>query len=274
MRDVRIHPFSLLLGAGLVGLVSWAQSPALPHPALELGDMLDHVSIVYLDDGQGGLAKTVRFSGVNLQVVNGLGATNGYPVDPGTTRASLTRTNGVGNLIVGYAEHGRVFDRTGSHNVAGGAFCDWSSFGGAVLGTENAISAPWASVAGGRGGVASGTSATVVGGFSNVARGDGALAAGGQQNHALAGFSAVLGGTFNVADAAGALAAGGLLNRASGQSAVALGGLRNAALGQTATTSGGADNVASGSSAAVGGGSQRGAPGLHDWAAGALFEDR
>ena len=42
-------------------------------------EILDHLSIVYLDDGQGGRVKTLRVSRINLQIVNGLGATNGNP---------------------------------------------------------------------------------------------------------------------------------------------------------------------------------------------------
>ena len=62
----------------------------LPRLTPEQAEILGHISIVYLDDGQGGQAKTIRLTGVNVQVVNGLDDT--------------TATNGLGNLIVGYHE--------------------------------------------------------------------------------------------------------------------------------------------------------------------------
>ena len=67
-------------------------------------EILSHLSIVYLDNGFGGTVKTIRVSGVNLQLVNGLEATNGHPADPTAIDPGLTTTNGVGNLIVGYNE--------------------------------------------------------------------------------------------------------------------------------------------------------------------------
>ena len=80
------------------------------------------VEVEHLDDAQGGLAKTIRITGVNVQIVNGLGATNGFPANPGSTDPLLTPTNSVGNLIVGYNEFGNPVgdNRTGSHNIVGG----------------------------------------------------------------------------------------------------------------------------------------------------------
>jgi hypothetical protein len=56
----------------------------------EQQEILSHLSIVNLPDGRGGAAKTIRLSGVNLQVVNGQDATE--------------TTNALGNLLVGYQE--------------------------------------------------------------------------------------------------------------------------------------------------------------------------
>ena len=53
-----------------------------------------------LHDGQGGTVKTLRISGINVQVVNGLDATNGFPTAPNSTNVNLTQVNGMGNLIV------------------------------------------------------------------------------------------------------------------------------------------------------------------------------
>lgn len=50
--------------------------------------------------------------------------------------------NGRGNLIVGYNERlvGDTNIRTGSHNLVVGAFNNYSSYGGQVIGYNNTIS--------------------------------------------------------------------------------------------------------------------------------------
>ena len=86
----------------------------------EQEEILSHMSIEFLDDGQGGTVKTIRFSEVNVQIVNGLGATNGNPGDPDSP---IGMVNGLGNLIVGYNELlpvGPSNDHTGSHNIVVG----------------------------------------------------------------------------------------------------------------------------------------------------------
>jgi hypothetical protein len=105
--------------------------------------------------------ETVRFSGVNVQIVNGTGSTDG-PV------------NGTGNLIVGYNElrgGGEISIRTGSHNLIVGGLNDYSSFGGFVAGAFNTISGQFASVSGGLGNTASGDFASVSGGADRSASG-------------------------------------------------------------------------------------------------------
>ena len=97
-----------LVGLGMLASPGWRASPhshspnlealaALPPQELEhLKVFLKHMSIVQLDLGDrtvraapdstpgfsgpiGATATTIRFTGVNVQIVNGLGATNGYP---------------------------------------------------------------------------------------------------------------------------------------------------------------------------------------------------
>src|SRR5438876_274094 len=46
----------------------------------------------------------VFITGANLHIRSGQGATNGYPQDPVSMDPAVTRTNGLGNLIVGYNE--------------------------------------------------------------------------------------------------------------------------------------------------------------------------
>ena len=99
---------------------------------------------------------TALFRGINVQIVNGTGDTQ--------------TINGMGNLIVGYnrpsngsficsigtadseaacVASGGVWaqsHKSGSHNIVGGDFNSYSSWGGLVLGLENALSAPYAAI--------------------------------------------------------------------------------------------------------------------------------
>jgi hypothetical protein len=116
----------------------------------------------------------VTIEGANLHIVNGLGATNGYPADPGfidppATESTLTHVNGLGNLIVGYNELGSptgTDDRSGSHNLVLGAFQNYSSFGALLAGAGNSVSGPFGSVSGGSSNTVSGAYASVSGGFN------------------------------------------------------------------------------------------------------------
>ncbi|WP_018231756.1 hypothetical protein [Thioalkalivibrio thiocyanodenitrificans] len=127
---------------------------------------------------------TVRFSGVNVQIVNGQGDTN--------------TVNGLGNLIVGYNESrsgtgtsvcsngeydneaqctvaGHVWaenHKSGSHNIVGGRENSYSRYGGLIVGYRNYINRRFATVTGGSHSAASGIMASVGGGFANFARGD------------------------------------------------------------------------------------------------------
>jgi len=115
---------------------------------------------------------TVRFSGVNVQVVDGSGDTFGA-------------VNGTGNLLVGYNELKGLFGtdmniRTGSHNLVVGSLNNYSNFGGFVAGAFNTISGQFASVSGGIGNTASGVVASAGGGFGNTASGFYASVSGGE----------------------------------------------------------------------------------------------
>ena len=94
----------------------------------------------------------VRITGANLRLLNGLGATE--------------TTNGMGNLLVGYPEPRDDGERrqTGSHNVVVGKEHQFSSFGGLVVGLQNEIHGPFASVSGGVRNTAAGAHAAVSGG--------------------------------------------------------------------------------------------------------------
>ncbi len=110
---------------------------------------------------------TIKFSGVNVQIVNGSGTTFGT-------------VDGLGNLIVGYNEIRLTGDdRTGSHNIVVGVYNNYSSYGGFIAGTQNTSSGPYASVSGGYGGTASGSYSSVSGGYNNTAIGTSSSVSGG-----------------------------------------------------------------------------------------------
>ena len=124
----RLIAFALLLNAALLGVIAW-------QLVVDRDEILKHMSIVELPiDGKGAKARTIRFSGVNVQVVNGAGKT-------GDVSGGLK--NGLGNLIVGYQELREADefpatddtnDRSGSHNLVVGSGNNYSIWGGQVVG--------------------------------------------------------------------------------------------------------------------------------------------
>ena len=118
----------------------------------------DHVSVV--DD------ETLLVSGVNLQLVNGLGQTS--------------TANGSGNLIVGYNESdSTTIERGGSHNLVLGRWNQYSSFSGIVHGLHNAVLNDESAVIAGSNNVVSGVRSAVFGGDQNTASGNKVVAMGG-----------------------------------------------------------------------------------------------
>jgi hypothetical protein len=228
---------------------------------------------------------TVRFSGVNVQVVNGQGAT--------------ATANGTGNLVVGYDEtessstnrctlgtnpsNGAIVVdavtcsdaggtwtnsgfKTGSHYVVAGSGNNYSRWGGVVFGYRNTSNYNYASVSGGIGNTAGGTHASVSGGANNIANGDsasvsggiantashtGTSVSGGDHNTASGDRASVSGGIANTASHTGTSVSGGWNNTASSHYANVSGGQNNAATGQSSNVSGGAGNTASGAFASV-----------------------
>ena len=283
MKNIKLNPLSLLVGsaatAGLF-LLSSMQGTLTTERIFTLtpeqAEILSHQSIVYLDDGQGGRVKTLRISRIKVQIVNGTGATNGYPADPDSIDPLDTQTNGVGNLIVGYNELGNVWfgdDRTGSHNLVVGHGNSYTSFGGRVGPLNNAVSGPFASVVGGQINTASGPLSSVSGGFNNKATGFSSSVSGGRNNTASGQRSSVSGGYFNTASGLDSSVSGGGLNRASWVRSSVSGGRGNLASGIDSSVSGGAFGTASGYKSSVSGGSNRTAPGDRNWVAGDLFQD-
>ena len=157
-----------------VAKTPYAESPTQIIRGLTSADTLDYMSLVNLDDGQGGTVTTIRIEGANLQIVNGTGTTNGA-------------VDGLGNLIVGYNEPGASpsDNRTGSHNIVTGQRNNFSSYGGLVTGTGNTVSGDWSSVSGGWNNTASGKYSSVSGGQFNTASGRYSSVSGGNNRSAL-----------------------------------------------------------------------------------------
>lgn len=215
-----------------------------------------------------------KITGVNVQIVNGSGTTDGNP-------------DGTGNLIIGYNEvrdyntisictkpqynnkvdcesHGGVWGRdfrTGSHNLIVGTQNNYISYGGIVAGMENNIFSAYATVSGGRWNTASGKYSSVSGGYDNTASNRYSSVSGGEENTASGEYSSILGGYYNTASGERSTVSGGWWNTASGDFASVSGGGQNTASGEYSSVSGGAVNNAIGRTSSVSGGYENKAKG-------------
>jgi hypothetical protein len=262
-----VHIPSALLGSICAAVVFVSLGMQLTYSAKgfagltpEQAEILSHMSIVSLPDGQGGQTETIRFTGVNVQIVNGLGATNGDTADPYSFNEPPTATNGVGNLIVGYNEpmNDGHDVRTGSHNIVGGAIgSNYTRWGGIVVGSHNQILGPGACAVGGAANQASGVWSVASGGYANVGSGYLSSVTGGSQSTASGEYSTITGGNVNSATGNNSWVGGGELNNATGI---------------LAGVCGGEQNTAAGYGSVIGGGRTRMVSGTDNWQAGSLFE--
>ncbi len=227
---------------------------------------------------------TVVIEGANLQIVNGLGATNGNPADPLSVSPRATPTNGLGNLIVGYQEsRGRGKDkRHGSHNVVVGMWNDYTRYGGIVAGQSNTINGVYSSVLCGQLNSALGDFSAVSGGWSATASGERSAVSGGTRNDAVGKACSVSGGSNNVAGneddpedafASNATVSGGNKNIARGSASAVSGGEWNTASGEGASVTGGLENRARGSSSVITAGRWNVADGAYSAVLGGGFEN-
>ncbi|QPJ61299.1 MAG: hypothetical protein G3M70_05100 [Candidatus Nitronauta litoralis] len=205
------------------------------------------------------------FNGMNLEVNNGLGATDG-PV------------NGLGNIIIGYNENifpylgdGPSSQKTGSHNLVVGKGNNYMSYGGIVSGLNNWISGTYATVTGGERNQALGGFSSVFAGSLNQAAGLGASAGSGQANAASGAFSTSFGGLQNVATGDYGSSLGGLQNQSIGNYSSTTSGSLNTAIGVASGITGGLSNQASGDYANVNGGLENNAGGIIGSVGGGLF---
>jgi hypothetical protein len=147
-------------------------------------------------------SKSVVFTGVNVQIRNGAGATDGD-------------TDGTGNLIIGWNEADEDDGRTGSHNVIVGSHHDWVGHSGIAVGVDhdlltdagatvggesNVVSAHGAVLIGGQDNEATGAGSVGIGGAENLLAGELSIATGGYRNDAEGAYSVILGGADQVAD--------------------------------------------------------------------------
>lgn len=161
---------------------------------------------------------TLAFEAMNLQIVNGIGATES--------------SNGLGNLIIGYSEDASGdADRSGSHYVVVGDENEWSAHAGLLVGRRHSASGPYAAVVGGSYNTVSGKHAALIGGYLNTASGS---------------YASVSGGTYNLAAGAGSSVSGGHRATAEQYVSAVSGGIRNTAGGVGSSVSGGVSNSADG----------------------------
>lgn len=244
-----------------------------------------HVSMVSLHG-----RPTVRFTGVNVQVVNGSGQTN--------------TANGTGNLILGYdrlrADTGeeifeeecssgwnlhddlnrtkqeceavggvwRLDHKRGSHYLVIGDAHNYSQWSGIISGNGSSTSGPFASVTGGTYNRVTSYGASVSGGVFGIASGAQSSVSGGYENWAAGYGSSVSGGLSGVARGSESSVSGGYANEASGNLSSVSGGAANEATNDGASVSGGALNKATGYRSSVSGGVSRTADQVHGWVAG------
>jgi hypothetical protein len=152
----------LACGLGVLGCIGWTVQAGTPPPGslLPLPDRLAALERKLAPLTFDAATHELRITGVNLRLLNGLGATD--------------TTNGLGNLIVGYNEprDGGDNRQTGSHNVVVGKQHQFSSVGGLVVGLQNEIRGAYSAVSGGHGNTAGGWASSVSGGHNRTAEGD------------------------------------------------------------------------------------------------------
>lgn len=247
--------------AGPQGLPGAPADPTIGDQVAALAARLDAIEPVIGPMSVEDNGMVVRFTGVNVQIVSGSGATDG-PV------------NGLGNLIVGYDEQRDADNerplavRTGSHNLVVGPAHEYTGFGGLVSGIDNVIAGAHATVVGGRTNRAGGFATAVLGGECNGASGDLATAVGGGGplepvpdgftcdlgNGAVESHAVVVGGGGNTASGVRSVVAGGTLNVSQNPSSCVFGGSGNWAQADLSGVFGGDTNIVTAAGAAIFGG--------------------
>ncbi len=192
----------------------------------------------YTGSGVGG-QPTVVFSGLNVQIVDGLAATSAV--------------NGTGNLVLGYDENPSGRKQTGSHDLIVGEDNGYTSYGQLVAGYDDQVTDSYATAIG-LGNLASGY-ASLAAGHGNTASGSESTVAGGQSNHASGPESSIAGGAFNTAGGTYGVVAGGCSNLAGSGTVTVNADCKSTKTfaGDFASVTGGAGNQATAIDSAVSG---------------------
>ena len=269
--ELRLQKLEALVARQQVELQALhAQNQALRADLANVASINDFVSLTTVHG-----RPTVRFSSVNLQVVNGAGSET---------------TNGLGNVVIGYDQLrntdsvyapecsrgigiGEPFHHpitTQAECIAAGGIWGLNHKGGShylVVGSEHNYSG-WSGIVSGYGNTSNSPSASVVGGQYNQATGWGSAVSGGAGNRASGYMSSVTGGHDNLASGQDASVSGGYGGTASGPQASIAGGSVNLAAGAAASVGGGGGNTASGNGSSVSGGRDQDVTGTFGWTAG------
>lgn len=201
---MKLHLPSILLTAGFfLGMATILSFQGVSNNIFNAGltqaqkEVLALLSVENISDCQGGVGyKTLRVTGANLQVVNGLNGT--------------MTSNGLGNVVIGYGETIAGCERDGSHNLMLGRFNSYSSNCGIVNGILNNIESPYSSILSGTENVATGTGSVVIGGQSNINQGTHAVICGGNTNTTFGEASVIGGGNLRTVSGQFDWRAGGL----------------------------------------------------------------
>ena len=118
---------SLPFAVALLSRPSAPQGPAWLTLTPEQAQILGHMRLVHVEHPQLGSLPTLVVEGLNVQLVNGLGATNGYRLDPLTIDPALVQTNGlfeellgIFHLSTGELQTGDVSQRHGLSSLVAG----------------------------------------------------------------------------------------------------------------------------------------------------------
>lgn len=203
------------------------------NAALQLGPFVR----VNPDPEIGVRGPNITFSGANIHIVSGSGATDDHG-----------NSTGLGNLIIGYNEDPNIYltgdlsdglpimqapgfptplnpgDRGGAHNlvIGGGNRFTQTAFGGLVAGERNKINGFGVSISGGFNNTASGLFTSVSGGVRNNAGGQfGSISGGGLNFVGPSSGGSVTGGFSNTADTPYSIVIGGYGNSAGGMISIA-----------------------------------------------------
>ena len=222
--------------------------------------------------------KTVIFSGVDVQIINGRGGT--YTAD------------GKGNLIIGYNELSQrsnpycsngiyttqqtctlpnvwgLNQRSGSHNIIVGIGNDYTQYGSIVAGINSLSNGIVSNVLGGNTNAASGQYSVISGGNFNSAYGDASSISGGGNGVASGYISSVSGGYNNNSSGIASSISGGVNNMSTAYDSSVSGGTNNTASGNASSVTGGFGNSAVGIYSTVGGGNAITVTQDRGWAAG------